>query len=768
LLNSRYSGPLIYAAEYARTHARDLPILELIRLANHSKSKFYNNDDKGSAAVRKLAMDLLRAADPRKDVGLENWGLLLETKTGSEFAQKMLREHFGAKDLTPEWFSERLLSNSNSARKFAIDRLLEVHSASKLGEQYFYELIINTKPERNSDVTGFATRQLEKGNLDELDTKWIEQFLLHPNMSHQISAWVNNGHLSANRFDPEFLKSIAFHPMFEQTPQVVEAKSQTWGEKLSYDQAIARNIFHWLGDIRLFTPDQIGFQWLMELVARGETLYHEFAVETMNKAFLPADFATQEESKPSKNAAKKESKSDEISIDFEKATFVFTGKLATMTRGEAQKKVESANGKNSGTVNKSLGYLVIGDEGSPMYGQGRKGSKQVKAESLCESGAEIKIISETAFLQMLSGTKREFSEDSVQDGCENLWKMLTESEKENSPLARFALNYIRLHHAEICLEETDRPVDPGSEIPDSFLTFERVKPLLLSSRSSLRNFGLELSKWEFARWSPKLDELIELCESPIQAVSVFVTEALLAKDSPQNRRVLLNPETFTTDSVYEFCQSKNSSVRAIGMELINRHPRLREPDQLFKLTESPDRSVRAFVVRAFWSLYRSRSTTGGWNPTVSNAIETKKDSDKRSTALSNAEGIAPRPDNPPAEYDALQFLLRRMLFEVPPGRPPTTTGPKLDTLQLKPIPTRKGKMLLIETLRDLAIEDASFAEIILPILLEFMNSQGMSEHDSCLVAVARIEVAHPHLKSEQWRDPDPDPINVTSAEGVKS
>jgi hypothetical protein len=61
-------------------------------------------------------------------------------------------------------------------------------------------------------------------------------------------------------------------------------------------------------------------------------------------------------------------------------------------------------------------------------------------------------------------------------------------------------------------------------------------------------------------------------------------------------------------------------------------------------------------------------------------------------------------------------------------------------------------MLLVETLRDLAIEDESFAIVVLPVLTEFMNSHGRTEHDVCLVAVARIEAAHPELQNEQWRD----------------
>ena len=748
LFNSRFDAPLLYVCAYARTHARDLPVDELIRLANHNKSTFYTRSKKGSEAVRKLATDLLKTHDPRKDVGLENWGRLLETEHGHEFASKILKEHFGSKDLTPEWFSDRLRSTSAGAVNFAIESLLDIHPAKKLGAEYFLELILEGEP-IGADASRFAMLMLAEFPLDELDASWLEKLLIHPSAAHRVSNWVTTGRLSASKFAPEFLKQIAYHPTWAACPQVIEAKSQPWGSSLEYDETIAEYVFSWLSDIRLFTPDQIGFKWLMELVARSEPVYHDFAVTTMSKAFLPADFAEQENTQ---SAKKDESKDEEINIDFEGATFLFTGKLATMTRAEAKSKVDVANGKNSGTVGKTLGYLVIGDEGSPMYGQGRKGSKQVKAESLIESGAAIKIISETAFLQMLTGTQREFSDDAVEAGCETLWKMLTESPKENSPLARFALTYMREHHPEICLEETDRPVDPGSEIPDSFLTFDRVKSLLTSERASLREFGLELSKWEFARWSPELDELVELCESPYHAVSEFVTSAILAEDTPQNRRVRLDPENFTTDAVYEFCQSRDQQVRSLGMQLIDLYPRLREPEQLFKLTESPDRAVRAFVVRAFWSLYRDRGTTENWKPVSppDSALNKKKDESEVEGKIGT--GAPPRPESLPAEHQQLQFLLRRMLFEVSPGRPPRSKGPSLENLKLKPIPTRRGKMLLVETLRDLAIEDESFAIVVLPVLTEFMNSHGRTEHDVCLVAVARIEAAHPELQNEQWRD----------------
>ncbi len=84
-------------------------------------------------------------------------------------------------------------------------------------------------------------------------------------------------------------------------------------------------------------------------------------------------------------------------------SFVFTGKLAAMTRAEAQARTAEIGGELAKSVTNTLDVLVIGDEGSPLYGEGSKGSKQTKAEALNAAGAAIRIISETAFLQLQPG-----------------------------------------------------------------------------------------------------------------------------------------------------------------------------------------------------------------------------------------------------------------------------------------------------------------------------------------------------------------------------
>ncbi len=80
---------------------------------------------------------------------------------------------------------------------------------------------------------------------------------------------------------------------------------------------------------------------------------------------------------------------------------VFTGKMATLERKEAQKKVQQVGGKTPSGVTSSTDYLVVGDEGSPLLGEHAKSTKQKEAEKLVQQGAKIQIITEASFLQML-------------------------------------------------------------------------------------------------------------------------------------------------------------------------------------------------------------------------------------------------------------------------------------------------------------------------------------------------------------------------------
>ncbi|MGL5099405.1 MAG: helix-hairpin-helix domain-containing protein, partial [Fusobacteriaceae bacterium] len=82
----------------------------------------------------------------------------------------------------------------------------------------------------------------------------------------------------------------------------------------------------------------------------------------------------------------KKSESSEFSQEFQGKSFLFTGKLNLLKRDEAQKIVEALGGINSGSVNKKLDYLVVGEDA---------GSKLEKAKTL----GTVTVLTEEEFLQ---------------------------------------------------------------------------------------------------------------------------------------------------------------------------------------------------------------------------------------------------------------------------------------------------------------------------------------------------------------------------------
>jgi len=77
---------------------------------------------------------------------------------------------------------------------------------------------------------------------------------------------------------------------------------------------------------------------------------------------------------------------------WEGETFVFTGSLKTMSREEAESKVESMGGRASSSVSKKTNFVVVGED---------PGSKYEKAQAL-----GVRIITEDEFLKMLKQDPR--------------------------------------------------------------------------------------------------------------------------------------------------------------------------------------------------------------------------------------------------------------------------------------------------------------------------------------------------------------------------
>jgi NAD-dependent DNA ligase len=81
-------------------------------------------------------------------------------------------------------------------------------------------------------------------------------------------------------------------------------------------------------------------------------------------------------------------------------SFAFTGKLRRMSRTAAKSRIMSLGGTFKSSVSRDLDYLVVGDNGSPLFSQGTKGSKILTAEKLIGYGAALQIISEGTFCEL--------------------------------------------------------------------------------------------------------------------------------------------------------------------------------------------------------------------------------------------------------------------------------------------------------------------------------------------------------------------------------
>jgi DNA ligase (NAD+) len=88
--------------------------------------------------------------------------------------------------------------------------------------------------------------------------------------------------------------------------------------------------------------------------------------------------------------AQEEAKQNIEDLTLNGMSFLFTGTLPTLSRGKAEAMVEHLGGTVSGSVNKKLNYLVVGEDA---------GSKLEKAKTI----VSILIIDEDAFLKLCEG-----------------------------------------------------------------------------------------------------------------------------------------------------------------------------------------------------------------------------------------------------------------------------------------------------------------------------------------------------------------------------
>ncbi|MEC7986796.1 MAG: hypothetical protein VX278_16630, partial [Myxococcota bacterium] len=94
----------------------------------------------------------------------------------------------------------------------------------------------------------------------------------------------------------------------------------------------------------------------------------------------------------------------------------------------------------------------------------------------------------------------------------------------------------------------------------------------------------------------------------------------------------------------------------------------------------------------------------------------------------------------PEQQKALQQFFRRMLFTLPsyPSAPGENRSPLRNA-------SWKNKTTLMHAIRDVAIQDRDFAELITPVIQDFQSIKGKKLKEACLSTLVRLQARHSDL-----------------------
>jgi hypothetical protein len=310
-------------------------------------------------------------------------------------------------------------------------------------------------------------------------------------------------------------------------------------------------------------------------------------------------------------------------------------------------------------------------------------------------------------------------------GVARLFSLAT-GEKEPEPVRTFAQTYLRCHHPVI---GKDQPEAKGlgikSQVPRTAYTADRVWPCLFDTRPDVRKFAVVLTRAELRTWNYQT-RVYELAESEAKEVRNVAYDALLKAGAlTADPAFTLHIDELDAGKVFAMTESRRRNTRDIGMELIRRfYGKLGGAERLAWLMQSPDREVRLFAVRILWERHRPLSLPAAFQP-------------KKKLGAAQAEHAGHF-----ADVEALRGFLRRILFGLPPGR---SMEPKDTDGAARRLPASEAKRAVIEIVRDLAVEDSAFAQLVAPVLEEFSGSLAQGEWQACLSALVHLRRAHPGL-----------------------
>ncbi len=306
-------------------------------------------------------------------------------------------------------------------------------------------------------------------------------------------------------------------------------------------------------------------------------------------------------------------------------------------------------------------------------------------------------------------------------GVERVWELAT-GPKQPEAVRTFAATYLKAHHPELGPQLAEaKALGIKPRLDASAYPMATVVPLLNDARADVRRLAVAIAGAELVRWNDP-DLLYELAGSPHKEPRALGSELLL--NTIVEGDVRRAPAAWLDGRrLFQLAESPHKATREVALTLIRRlYDRVGGAERLAWLMDAPERDVRLFAVRLFWDRHRPRALPEGFAPRKPGAsIGTQRFGD----------------------LAALRQFARTVMFGLPPGR----VGERDPVVAGAPAPERAlpasiAKRRLVESLRDVALEDVELARAIGPVLAEMSNSIAKGEWQASVQALVQLRAKH--------------------------
>ena len=254
LFDSPSDAARAYAADYARTHARDLPVAELVRLANNAQR---GGPQAGRATCSASATRARTSAWTR---GASCW----RREHGHKLAADGAHASTSApKELTPEWFPDRLLSPSDAGVRVRHGSCCRRSTRRRSSARRSSSALLDAARPRGRRRSRGASSTFAAGELARFDLNALDRGL--PPLAGPVprrrggtsSGWVDEGQLKPQALGVGLPQDAGLPPGLGGRPVAggVPGRDRRRGRRTwRSTRAAGRQVLGWLGDVRKFSP----------------------------------------------------------------------------------------------------------------------------------------------------------------------------------------------------------------------------------------------------------------------------------------------------------------------------------------------------------------------------------------------------------------------------------------------------------------------------------------------------------------------------------